>query len=272
MVARASAGANRFPQHAGGPGAHRHPRGEPSSPEPRHHQRPGRAGQQLRRARHAAGRPAGPTPSTQLPWTPVPTSGLLWPAILQSPSLKTDAHAIGLAFRSWSPGRATRGIGLWMTVTEMRKPGRKLWLHSGSGSPYMVRRPSPRSGRRNTGRARGQADGTGVSEAALKTPCAGHSRVAGRHLGDQSDGGDSPINRTMDQHRPIPWTNGGDSPAATCPPDGTPRAAGRGRSSFARRRRSSVQGPETMSNPPRSSPAGHRARRRGHCPICPAGG
>ena len=49
-----------------------------------------------------------------------------------------------------------------------------------------------------------------MSEAALKTPSAGHSRVAGRHLGDQSDGGDSPINRTMDQHRPIPWTNGGE--------------------------------------------------------------
>ena len=36
----------------------------------------------------------------------------------------TDADAILLA---------TRGIGLWMTVTEMRKPGRTLWLHSGTG-------------------------------------------------------------------------------------------------------------------------------------------
>ena len=29
-------------------------------------------------------------------------------------------------------GDPTRGIGLWITVTEMRKPSRKLWLHSGS--------------------------------------------------------------------------------------------------------------------------------------------
>ena len=30
-------------------------------------------------------------------------------------------------------GNPRRGIGLWMTVTEMRKPGRKLLIHSGTG-------------------------------------------------------------------------------------------------------------------------------------------
>ena len=51
------------------------------------------------------------------------------------PQLETDAAAIGLAVQELVSGSGipTRGIGLWMTVTEMRKPGRKLWIQSGSG-------------------------------------------------------------------------------------------------------------------------------------------
>ena len=46
-----------------------------------------------------------------------------------------DADAILLATQELVSGTGdpTRGIGLWMTVTEMRKPGRTLWLHSGTG-------------------------------------------------------------------------------------------------------------------------------------------
>ena len=55
-----------------------------------------------------------------------------------NPSLsqpETDAASIGLAAQELVSGTGipTRGIGLWMTVTEMRKPGRKLWIQSGSG-------------------------------------------------------------------------------------------------------------------------------------------
>ena len=48
---------------------------------------------------------------------------------------ESDAAAIGLAVQELVSGSGipTRGIGLWMTVTEMRKPGRKLWIQSGSG-------------------------------------------------------------------------------------------------------------------------------------------
>ena len=51
------------------------------------------------------------------------------------PRPETDAEAIGLAVQELVSGSGvpTRGIGLWMTVTEMRKPGRKLWIQSGSG-------------------------------------------------------------------------------------------------------------------------------------------
>ena len=51
------------------------------------------------------------------------------------PRPETDAGAIGLAVQELVSGTGipTRGIGLWMTVTEMRKGGRKLWIHSGSG-------------------------------------------------------------------------------------------------------------------------------------------
>ena len=49
--------------------------------------------------------------------------------------VETDSEAIGIAVRELvsGTGNPNRGIGLWMTVTEMRKPGRKLWVHSGSG-------------------------------------------------------------------------------------------------------------------------------------------
>ena len=48
---------------------------------------------------------------------------------------ESDAAAIRLAVQELVSGSGipTRGIGLWMTVTEMRKPGRKLWIQSGSG-------------------------------------------------------------------------------------------------------------------------------------------
>ncbi len=51
------------------------------------------------------------------------------------PKPETDAAAIGLAVQELvsGTGTPTRGIGLWMTLTEMRKPGRKLWIQSGSG-------------------------------------------------------------------------------------------------------------------------------------------
>ena len=51
------------------------------------------------------------------------------------PQPETDAAAMGLAVQELVSGTGvpTRGIGLWMTVTEMRKPGRKLWVQSGSG-------------------------------------------------------------------------------------------------------------------------------------------
>ncbi len=51
------------------------------------------------------------------------------------PKPRTDADAIGLAIQELVSGTGdpTRGIGLWMTTTEMRKPGRKMLIHSGTG-------------------------------------------------------------------------------------------------------------------------------------------
>ena len=51
------------------------------------------------------------------------------------PKPETDQEALALAAGELVSGTGdpTRGIGLWMTVTAMRKPGRKLWIHSGSG-------------------------------------------------------------------------------------------------------------------------------------------
>lgn len=56
-----------------------------------------------------------------------------------SPSLpqpQTDSEAIGMAVQELVSGTGipTRGIiSLWMTLAEMKKPGRKMWIQSGSG-------------------------------------------------------------------------------------------------------------------------------------------
>ena len=54
------------------------------------------------------------------------------PELLQ---LDSDAGAIELAVQESTSGTSipTRGMGLWTTVTEMKKPGRRLSVHSGSG-------------------------------------------------------------------------------------------------------------------------------------------
>ena len=46
-----------------------------------------------------------------------------------------EADAITLAAQELVSGTGvpTRGIGLWMTLTEMQKPGRRLWIKSCSG-------------------------------------------------------------------------------------------------------------------------------------------
>ena len=69
-------------------------------------------------------------------------------ALANNPSLKqpaTDEEAIGLAVQELvsGTGSPTRGIGLWMTFTEMRKPGRKLWIQSGSGLLTMYAEAEP---------------------------------------------------------------------------------------------------------------------------------
>ena len=54
------------------------------------------------------------------------------PTLLQP---QTDSEAIGMAVQELVSGTGipTRGIGLWMTLAEMKKPGRKMWIQSGSG-------------------------------------------------------------------------------------------------------------------------------------------
>ena len=69
-------------------------------------------------------------------------------ALANNPSLKqpeTDEEAIALAVQELvsGTGSPTRGIGLWMTLTEMRKPGRKLWIQSGSGLLTMYGEAEP---------------------------------------------------------------------------------------------------------------------------------
>ena len=51
------------------------------------------------------------------------------------PQPQTDSEAIGLAVQELVSGTGipTRGLGLWMTLVEMKKPGRKMWIQSGSG-------------------------------------------------------------------------------------------------------------------------------------------
>ncbi len=51
------------------------------------------------------------------------------------PATQSDQEAIAIAIQELTSGtgRPTRGIGLWITVTEMRRPSRKLQIHSGNG-------------------------------------------------------------------------------------------------------------------------------------------
>ena len=51
------------------------------------------------------------------------------------PATQSDQEAIALAIQELTSGTGTptRGIGLWITVAEMRRPGRKLQIHSGAG-------------------------------------------------------------------------------------------------------------------------------------------
>ena len=51
------------------------------------------------------------------------------------PPAQSDQEAIALAIQELTSGTGTptRGIGLWITVAEMRRPGRKLQIHSGTG-------------------------------------------------------------------------------------------------------------------------------------------
>ncbi len=58
--------------------------------------------------------------------------------LAQNPNLpptQSDQAAITLAIQELTSGTGTptRGIGLWITVAEMRRPGRKLQIHSGTG-------------------------------------------------------------------------------------------------------------------------------------------
>ena len=71
------------------------------------------------------------------------------------PEMESDRDAIGLAIQELVSGTGvpTRGIGLWMTVNEMKRTGRKLWLHSGAGllamygaSEPALREINPRQG------------------------------------------------------------------------------------------------------------------------------
>ncbi len=51
------------------------------------------------------------------------------------PTTQSDQEAITLAIQELtsSTGTPTRGIRLWITVAEMRRPSRKLQMHSGTG-------------------------------------------------------------------------------------------------------------------------------------------
>ena len=69
-------------------------------------------------------------------------------ALAYNPRLKrpeTDEEAIALAVQELvsGTGSPTRGIGLWMTITEMKKPDRKLWIQSGSGLLTMYAEAEP---------------------------------------------------------------------------------------------------------------------------------
>lgn len=75
----------------------------------------------------------------------------------RNPSLQvqSDTHALELAVQELISGTANpvRGIGLWITATEMQKPGRKMQLHSAGAlltiygqTPPTVRETAPRQG------------------------------------------------------------------------------------------------------------------------------
>ena len=51
------------------------------------------------------------------------------------PDTQSDSEAIDLAIQELTSGTGApiRGIGLWITVSEMRRPSRKLQIHSGTG-------------------------------------------------------------------------------------------------------------------------------------------
>ena len=57
----------------------------------------------------------------------------------------SDAEAILLATQELvsGTGEPTRGIGLWMTVPQMRRPGRKIMMHWGAGLLVMRRDGEP---------------------------------------------------------------------------------------------------------------------------------
>ena len=61
------------------------------------------------------------------------------------PKISSDQDAISLAVQELVSGTGvpTRGIGLWMTLTEMRKPGRKLIIHSASALLTMYGKDQP---------------------------------------------------------------------------------------------------------------------------------
>ena len=61
------------------------------------------------------------------------------------PKISSDPEALELAVQELVSGTGvpTRGIGLWMTLTEMRKPGRKLIIHSGSALLTMYGKDQP---------------------------------------------------------------------------------------------------------------------------------
>ena len=62
------------------------------------------------------------------------------------PATQSDQEAIALAIQELTSGTGTptRGIGLWISVAEMRRPGRKLQIHSGTGLLTMYGAAEPR--------------------------------------------------------------------------------------------------------------------------------
>ena len=68
----------------------------------------------------------------------------------QNPALDigSDTEALALAIQELvsGTGNPARGIGLWITTTEMRKPGRKMQLHSGEALLTMYGQNEPKIG------------------------------------------------------------------------------------------------------------------------------